>query len=246
MARDLFRDPVPRVPTVYTSELTLQPFSRAKSQAARTPTARNRTRARPSRPRSLSRSAGARRRSRLRDLRRAPRTRASRAPTRTMSTPYSGSLRCAQTTAVTVDEPRASSPARRVHGLYSTFFFTVYFSGFTRAFVGGGVIQAPPGGVGAGFGVIERAGSPRGRRLGRECIRSHPAGDPPERLRASNAARAPRTARSPSHVFFPNSGPRRAWCGGSVKRGNWRGGWAPRGARGGVRRETPRALDRAI
>ena len=30
------------------------------------------------------------------------------------------------------------------------------------------------------------------------------------------------------------------------KRGNWRGGWAPRGARGGVRRETPRALDRAI
>ena len=213
---------------------------------ARTQTARNRTRARPSRPRSLSRSAGARRRSRLRDLRRAPRTRASRAPTRTMSTPYFGSLRCAQTAAVTVDEPRASSPARRVHGLYSTFFFTVYFSGFTRAFVGGGVIQAPPGGVGAGFGVIERAGSPRGRRLGRECIRSHPAGDPPERLRASNAARAPRTARSPSHVFFPNSGPRRAWCGGSVKRGNWRGGWAPRGARGGVRRETPRALDRAI
>ena len=31
MARDLFRDPVPRLPFVYTSELTLQPFSRAKS-----------------------------------------------------------------------------------------------------------------------------------------------------------------------------------------------------------------------
>ena len=95
--------------------------------------------------------------------------------------------------------------------------------------------------------MIERAGSPRGRRLGRECIRSHPAGDPPERLRASHAARAPWTARSPSHVFFPILALAEAWCGGSVEtRQLARGLGAARGARRCPSRNPARSRSRDL
>ena len=134
------------------------------------------------------------------------------------------------------------SHARRLRRVGSTASTRLSFHGllfwvYAACVRGGRGDPGPPGGVGAGFGVIERAGSLRGRRLGRECIRSHPAGDPPERLRASHAARAPPTAR-PRRCFF-NMGRAEAGWGESETR--MARGWASAG-RAAVSVAKPRAL----